>query len=135
MLHNFPRFDLSPKNVIPIIIGITVISIFVNVVGSESAMLFGNYAYFPVIGLFLFVTIRTLKKSLASSTTPLMYGTICAYAVTSLIAQTIWTYDEIYLKIETYPSLADVFYLIGCSALLMFFVEYHSYNTIACEVY
>lgn len=100
------------------------ISIFVNVVGSESAMLFGNYAYFPVIGLFLFVTIRTLKKSLASSTTPLMYGTICAYAVTSLIAQTIWTYDEIYLKIETYPSLADVFYLIGCSALLMFFVEY-----------
>ncbi|NDB32948.1 MAG: GHKL domain-containing protein [Nitrososphaeria archaeon] len=124
MFRFLPRFVLSPKNVIPFIIGITALSILVNIGGTDLAGLFGNYVYFPIVGLFLFVTMLKLKKSLTRSTTPIMYSMIGMFAALSFIAQMIWTYNEIYLKADPYPSLADAFYLARYPFLLIFFLEY-----------
>ncbi|NDF25721.1 MAG: hypothetical protein EB149_07045, partial [Thaumarchaeota archaeon] len=89
MFRFLPRFVLSPKNVIPFIIGITALSILVNIGGTDLAGLFGNYVYFPIVGLFLFVTMLKLKKSLTRSTTPIMYSMIGMFAALSFIAQMI----------------------------------------------
>ena len=95
-----------------------------NVLGKDTAILTGNLMYIPTSGIFLIISLLVALRFGATGNHGLAWISFAGYAVSWFIAEMIWIIEELYLKIDPFPSSADIFYLIGYPFLLMFFIAY-----------
>ncbi|MEW6043889.1 MAG: hypothetical protein AB1608_06460 [Thermoproteota archaeon] len=115
---------LSKKYLIAALIGIAIFNVVSNVVGNDFAILAGNFAYVPVAGSFLILSMMIVARFGISGTHGLAWVSFGGYAISWFVAEMLWLVQELYLQIDPFPSAADIFYLIGYPFLLMFFIAY-----------
>jgi hypothetical protein len=80
--------------------------------------------YIPVSGAFLVVSVLTVYRFGMSGRIGLAWVSFVGYAASWFIAEMLWIVQEMYLKIDPFPSSADIFYVMGYPFLLMFFIAY-----------
>jgi hypothetical protein len=115
---------LSKKYLIAALAGIAVFNVVSNMAGEDFAILAGNFAYVPVAGSFLVLSMMILVRFGVNGTHGLAWASFGGYAISWFIAEMLWMVQELYLQIDPFPSAADIFYLIGYPFLLMFFIAY-----------
>lgn len=95
-----------------------------NFLGIETAILVGNFSYVPIsIGLVV-VSLVTLKKFGTSGNHGFSWISLTGFSISWFLAEMTWIYQEVFLKIDPFPSISDVFYLVGYPFLLMFLFSY-----------
>lgn len=102
----------------------TSINLISNFIGNESAIFVGNVMYIPVTGVFLFMSMLLILRFGTSGSVGLAWVSFGGYAISWFIAEMLWIVQELYLKIDPFPSSADIFYLVGYPFLLVFFITY-----------
>ena len=95
-----------------------------NFIGTGTAIFVGNMLYVPVAGTFLIVSILMVSRFGMSGNIGLAWVSFGGYAISWFIAEMLWIVQELYLKIDPFPSPADIFYIVGYPFLLMFFIAY-----------
>jgi hypothetical protein len=115
---------LSKKYLVASIIAVIVFNLIANLVSQEFASLVGNLAYVPIAGSFLILALLTASRFGLSGMHGLAWFSFAGFAVSWFMAEMLWAHQELVLQADTFPSIADVFYLIGYPFLLMFFVSY-----------
>ncbi|QLH09160.1 hypothetical protein [Candidatus Nitrosotenuis sp. DW1] len=100
------------------------INLISNFVGIDAAIFVGNMMYIPVAGAFLIVSVLMISRFGTSGNIGLAWISFGGYAISWFIAEMLWIVQELYLRIDPFPSSADIFYLVGYPFLLMFFIAY-----------
>jgi len=100
------------------------INIVSNLIGVDTAILVGNMMYIPVVGSFLVVSLLIVSRFGMSGNVGLAWISFGGYAISWFIAEMLWIVQELYFKIDPFPSSADIFYIVGYPFLLMFFIAY-----------
>lgn len=95
-----------------------------NLIGNDAAIFVGNMMYIPTSGAFLIMSMLIISRFGMSGNTGLAWISFGGYAISWFIAEMLWIIQELYLKIDPFPSAADIFYLAGYPFLLMFFIAY-----------
>lgn len=115
---------LSKKYLIAALVGIAIFNTASNLISEDFAVFAGNLAYVPVAGSFLGLSILILVRFGISGTHGIAWASFGGYAISWFVAEMLWIVQELYLKIDPFPSAADIFYLIGYPFLVMFFIAY-----------
>lgn len=115
---------LSKKYLIAALAAITIFNTASNLMGEDFAIFAGNLAYVPVAGSFLGLSILILVRFGINGTHGIAWASFGGYAISWFVAEMLWIVQELYLKIDPFPSAADIFYLIGYPFLIMFFIAY-----------
>ncbi|HXG74611.1 MAG TPA: hypothetical protein VNK44_07330 [Candidatus Nitrosotenuis sp.] len=115
---------LSKKYLIAALSGIAIFNAVSNLIGKDFAIFAGNLAYIPVAGSFLVLTILILIRFGTSGMHGIAWVSFGGYAISWFIAEVLWIVQELYLKINPFPSAADIFYLVGYPFLIIFFIAY-----------
>ncbi|MEW6588778.1 MAG: hypothetical protein AB1299_06395 [Thermoproteota archaeon] len=115
---------LSKKYLVAALVGIAIFNTVSNLISKDFAMVAGNLAYVPVAGSFLGLSILILVRFGISGTHGIAWASFGGYAMSWFVAEMLWIVQELYLKIDPFPSAADIFYLIGYPFLIMFFIAY-----------
>jgi hypothetical protein len=115
---------LSKKYLIAALAGVAIINLSSNLLGQQTAILVGNLMYVPVGGSLLVLAVIIFARFGMAGHHGVAWFSFLGYAVAFFIADTLWLIQELYLKIETFPSASDIFYVIAYPFLLMFFVSY-----------
>lgn len=102
----------------------TAIVLTANLMGEDAAVLVGNLLYIPTAGAFLVMSILMLLRFGTSGYHGIAWIAFAGCAISWFTAEVLWIVQELYLKIDPFPSASDLFYLIGYPFLLMFFVAY-----------
>ncbi|TBR09000.1 MAG: hypothetical protein EPO62_05600 [Candidatus Nitrosotenuis sp.] len=95
-----------------------------NFIGNDTAIFVGNMMYIPTAGAFLITAMLTISRFGMSGNVGLAWISFGGYAISWFIAEMLWIVQELYLKIDPFPSPADIFYIVGYPFLLMFFISY-----------
>ena len=95
-----------------------------NFLGIETAILVGNFAYVPISGGLVVISFVILKKFGTSGSHGFSWISLSGFSLSWFFAELTWTYQEVFLKIDPFPSISDVFYLLGYPFLLMFLFSY-----------
>jgi hypothetical protein len=95
-----------------------------NFIGIDTAIFVGNVMYIPIAGAFLTMSLLVMLRSGTSGNIGLAWVSFAGYAVSWFIAEMLWIVQELYLKVDPFPSTADIFYIVGYPFLLMFFMAY-----------
>lgn len=95
-----------------------------NAAGEETAVLVGNFLYVPVAGTLLILAAVILGRFGLGGSHGLAWFAFLGYALSWFVGEMLWLIQELYLKIDPFPSASDVFYIVGYPFLLMFFVAY-----------
>jgi len=95
-----------------------------NLIGNDAAIFVGNMMYIPISGAFLIMSMLIISRFGMSGNNGLAWISFGGYAISWFIAEMLWIIQELYLKIDPFPSAADIFYLVGYPFLLMFFIAY-----------
>ncbi|MFB5611432.1 MAG: hypothetical protein ACE5R3_02040 [Nitrosopumilaceae archaeon] len=106
------------------IIVIVIANLLSNVIGEETAILVGNFVYFPTAGGLVFVSVLLLKRLGSTGKHGTAWISLFGFSVMWFVAEMVWTAEELFLNIEPYPSAADIFYLMGYPFLLLFLISY-----------
>jgi hypothetical protein len=115
---------LVKKSLIGSLIACTTIILILNLIDRDATILVGNLTYIPVAGSLLALSLLILARFGTIGHHGVAWFSFAGYAVSMFIAEMLWIIQELYLKIDPFPSAADIFYLIGYPFLLMFYVEY-----------
>ncbi|MBI5377519.1 MAG: hypothetical protein HZA82_02745 [Thaumarchaeota archaeon] len=115
---------LSKKYLIISLIVIAVINLAANLISQDLATLVGNLGYVPITGAFLFLSLLIAYRFGLTGNHGLAWFSFAAFAISWFIAEMLWLYQELVLKVDPFPSAADIFYIVGYPFLLMFFVAY-----------
>lgn len=115
---------LIKKFLIGALVGCTAFILGVNYIGQELTILVGNLTYIPLSGSLLALSLLILARFGTSGHHGIAWFSFAGYAISLAIAEMLWIVQELYLKIDPYPSAADVFYIVGYPFLLMFYVAY-----------
>ncbi|HEY8110531.1 MAG TPA: hypothetical protein VIG05_06675 [Candidatus Nitrosotenuis sp.] len=95
-----------------------------NSIGTDAAIFVGNMMYVPIAGAFLAVSVLMISRFGTSGNIGIAWVSFGGYAISWFIAEMLWIVQELYLKVDPFPSSADIFYLVGYPFLLMFFIAY-----------
>ena len=114
----------TKRYLILVLIACASVTVVSNFIGIDSAIFVGNMLYIPVAGTFLAVSILTVYRFGMSGRIGLAWASFVGYAASWFIAEMLWIVQELYLKIDPFPSSADIFYVMGYPFLLMFFIAY-----------
>jgi hypothetical protein len=95
-----------------------------NLMGQEIAILVGNSSYIPIAGSLMALSLLIIWRYGMSGQHGLAWFSFGGYAISSFIAEMLWLVQELYLKIDPFPSTPDIFYLLSYPFLLMFFIAY-----------
>lgn len=115
---------LRKKYLIGALVACTTVILVSNLIGKDMAILVGNLTYIPVAGSLLVLSLLILARFGTAGNHGLAWFSFAGYAVSWFIAEMLWIIQELYLKIDPFPSTADIFYLVGYPFLLLFFVAY-----------
>jgi hypothetical protein len=114
----------TKKYLILALVACTSVNLISNFIGNDAAVFAGNLMYIPVSGMFLVVSLLMISRFGTSGNIGLAWVSFGGYAISWFIAEMLWIVQELYLKIDPFPSSADIFYLVGYPFLLMFFIAY-----------
>ncbi len=115
---------LTKKYLIAALAASASVNLVSNLLGKDATILVGNYSYIPITGSLMVLSLMMIVRYGMSGQHALAWFAFGSYAVCSFIAETLWLVQELYLKVETFPSTPDIFYLVSYPFLLMFFVAY-----------
>lgn len=115
---------LTKKYLVGALIASVVIVLSANAVGEETAILAGNFLYVPTAGALLGLAVVILGRFGLGGSHGLAWFAFLGYASSWFVGEILWLIQELYLKIDPFPSASDVFYIVGYPFLLMFFVAY-----------
>jgi len=107
-----------------IIMFVAAINLIANYFGEEIAIVVGNFMYIPAAGSLVVVSGLVLKRLGMSGKHGTSLIALVGFAICWFIAEMVWMVHELYLKIDPFPSTADIFYLVGYPFLLMFLISY-----------
>lgn len=114
----------TKKYLILALVACASVNLISNFIGNDVAILAGNLTYIPVAGTLLIVSMLMIYRFGMSGNVGLAWVSFGGYAISWFIAEMLWIVQELYLKIDPFPSSADIFYLVGYPFLLMFFIAY-----------
>ncbi len=115
---------LSKKYLIAALAATALAILVSNFLGKDYAILVGNLTYIPITGSLMVLSILVIARYGASGQHGIAWISFGGYALSALIAEMLWIFQELYLKIDPYPSTPDIFYLLNYPFLLMFFIAY-----------
>lgn len=115
---------LSKKYLVASVVAVVVFNLATNLVSQEFASLAGNLAYVPIAGSFLVLALLATSRFGLGGTHGIAWFSFAGFAVSWFVAEMLWAHQELVLQADAFPSMADVFYLVGYPFLLMFFVSY-----------
>lgn len=115
---------VSEKFLLISVILVIVVNLISNLISEQTAILIGNFVYFPAAGGLLFVSLMMIKRFGTGGKHGMAWISLLGFAIMWFSAETTWTVQEIVLEIEPFPSTADVFYILGYPFLLMFLFSY-----------
>ena len=115
---------ITKKYLILALITCASVNLVSNLIGNDAAIFVGNMMYIPTSGAFLIMSMLIVSRFGMSGNNGLAWISFGGYAVSWFIAEMLWIIQELYLKIDPFPSAADIFYLVGYPFLLMFFIAY-----------
>lgn len=115
---------LAKKYLIGALLATTFVILLANLMGQETAVLVGNLTYVPVAGTLLVLSFLILRRFGTTGHHGTAWFSFAGYAISAFIAEILWIVQELYLKIDPFPSAADVFYLASYPFLLLFFISY-----------
>ena len=95
-----------------------------NNLENEIAITVGNYLYLPLEITLIILAMWSLWIHRSRSVHMASWMAFLGFSVSWMAANSIWTYYELVLEIEPFPSTADILYLIGYPFLLMFLILY-----------
>ena len=96
-----------------------------NLINLDTAIIIGNYVSMPLGLGFVMISIAVLTKfGFGDSIHGLAWIAFVGFSVCWFIGDGMWTLEELFFEEEPYPSIADLFYLIGYPFLLMFLIQY-----------
>src|SRR3989338_177899 len=119
-----PQKKSSMQKIFFVIICVAAINLIANYFGEETATIVGNLMYIPAAGSLLAVSIIVLQRLGTSGKHGTALIALVGFAICWFFAEIIWILQELYFKIEPFPSTADLFYLVGYPFLLMFVISY-----------
>lgn len=119
-----PQKNSSIQKIFFVIIAVAVINLIANYFGEEVATIVGNFMYIPAAGSLLVVSVIVLQRLGTSGKHGTALIALVGFAVCWFFAEIIWILQELYFKIDPFPSAADLFYLVGYPFLLMFLISY-----------
>jgi hypothetical protein len=114
----------TKKYLIAAIAAVVFVNVASNLAGQHVAILVGNSSYIPLAGSLMVLSLLMIWRYGMSGQHGLAWFSFGGYAVDSFIGEMLWLVQELYLKIDPFPSTPDIFYLISYPFLLMFFVAY-----------
>lgn len=115
---------LSKKYLIAALVASASAILVSNLLGRDYAILVGNAVYIPISGSLMVLSMLVIARYGTSGQHGIAWLSFGGYAISSLVAEMLWIVQELYLKIDPYPSTPDIFYLISYPFLLMFFIAY-----------
>ena len=115
---------LSKKYLVASVFAVLAFNLAVNLISKDVAIFAGNLAYIPLAGSFMILALITIFRFGLTGTHGVAWFSFAGYAVSWFIAEILWIHEELILKENPYPSVADIFYLVGYPFLLMFFISY-----------
>ena len=119
-----PQKKSSMQKIFFVIICVAAINLIANYFGEETATVVGNFMYIPAAGSLLAVSIIVLQRLGTSGKHGTALIALVGFAICWFFAEIIWILQELYFKIDPFPSTADLFYLVGYPFLLMFVISY-----------
>ena len=119
-----PQKKSSMQKIFFVIICVAAINLIANYFGEETATIVGNLMYIPAAGSLLAVSIIVLQRLGTSGKHGTALIALVGFAICWFFAEIIWILQELYFKIDPFPSTADLFYLVGYPFLLMFVISY-----------
>ncbi|MBM3894894.1 MAG: hypothetical protein FJ359_00450 [Thaumarchaeota archaeon] len=114
----------SIQKIFFVVISVAVINLIANYFGEDVAVIVGNLMYIPAAGSLLVVSIIVLQRLGSSGKHGSALIALVGFAISWFFAEMTWMLQELYFKIEPFPSTADLFYLVGYPFLLMFVISY-----------
>ncbi|MEX0657030.1 MAG: hypothetical protein WD154_05750 [Nitrosopumilaceae archaeon] len=114
----------SIQKIFFVIISVAAINLIGNYFGEEIATIVGNFMYIPAAGSLLVVSIIVLQRLGTSGKHGTALIALVGFAICWFFAEITWIMQELYFKIDPFPSVADLFYLVGYPFLLMFVISY-----------
>lgn len=123
-MHTTLDTILTKKYLIGSLAAVAAVLLVSNLIGKETAILAGNLTYIPVAGSLLILSFLIFVRFGTSGHHGTAWFSFLGYAISAFIAEMLWLIQELYLKIDPFPSAADIFYLVSYPFLLMFFVAY-----------
>lgn len=114
----------SVQKIFFVVISVAVINLIANYFGEDVAVIVGNLMYIPAAGSLLVVSIIVLQRLGSSGKHGSALIALVGFAISWFFAEMTWMLQELYFKIEPFPSTADLFYLVGYPFLLMFVISY-----------
>ncbi len=115
---------LSKKYLIGALVASASVNLVSNLLGKDIAILAGNLSYIPISGSLMVLSLMIIRRYGLSGQHGIAWVLFGGYTISSFIAETLWAVQELYLKIDPYPSISDIFYVISYPFLLMFFIAY-----------
>jgi hypothetical protein len=92
--------------------------------GESTAVLVGNLLYIPVGGSFAILAVYTSLRFGLGGTLGKAWLFFAIFGGLWFIAEMIWAYNDLILGIDPYPSIADVFWLVGYPLIFTFMLFY-----------
>lgn len=95
-----------------------------NLISSELAVYQGNFTYFIVAGILVFLSLIISIQFKNSGKWGKAWIMFFIFSLSFFIAEITWTIYELVFEIEPFPSPADFFYLLGYPMLFSFMFFY-----------
>ncbi|HXX05335.1 MAG TPA: hypothetical protein VEJ68_00770, partial [Candidatus Bathyarchaeia archaeon] len=100
------------------------IIIFATLLGKESAKIVTDIIYIPVTGVMVALSFVLSFRFRGAGNHGKAWLFFLGTTISWFIAETIWTIYELVYNINPFPSLADVFFLIGYPLIFCFLMYY-----------
>lgn len=106
------------------LLGIGFVMLVANLAGQDVATLASNLLYVPVPGALAVLSIVIVARFNVKGEHGRAWILFVGFAVLWFIAEQIWIVYELVYQIDPWPSIADIFYLLGYPFLFLFSIYY-----------
>jgi len=106
------------------LIAVAVSLIVANLMGKETAILVGNLGYTPITISLTSLTIVMAIKFRVKSIHGIAWIMFLACTISWMVAEHMWSVEELVLHVKPFPSSADIFYVLGYIFLILFTIYY-----------
>ena len=103
---------------------VAVVNTFSNYLGEHVASITGSYVIIIASGTLVVLSLITNHKFGITGKHGIAWVMFTCFAASWFAAETIWVFYDVYLQVEPFPSIADVFYVVGYPFLFVFMLFY-----------
>lgn len=124
ILQTFIETIIEKKILLITLILISSVNLIANHLGQNIAVLVGNLVYVPLVTSLLIISSVMMFKSGFVGKHGLAWIVLVWCSASWFIAELTWIFYELVLETDPFPSLADVFYILGYVFFFMFLLLY-----------